>query len=58
MIINVFTVTFDQFNVSFLNKIINFPNVWMVVFHSFNKNLIVQYYSFYSFLSNKPQCGV
>ncbi len=37
-IIMVFTVTFDQFNVSFLNKIIHFPNVWMVVYHSFNKN--------------------
>ncbi len=32
-IINVFTVTFDQFNVSLLNKSINFltlltPNIW------------------------------
>ncbi len=38
MIINVFTVTFDQFNVSTLNTIIYFPNVRMVEVHSFNKN--------------------
>ncbi len=36
IIINVFTVTFDQFNVYLLNKSINFflknPNFWMVVY--------------------------
>ncbi len=44
-IINVFTVTFDQFNAFLMNKSINksiwinfTPNFWLVVYHIFHKN--------------------